>query len=74
METLEILKYLGSFGMEQIDVINAEKVLDDPSIQISLKGDDNVPQNLDVKKDISRPLISKLTKSPFGRFSFRITK
>ena len=59
--------------MEEVDVVNAEKVLDDPSTQISLKTDD-VPQKHDIEKDISQPLISRLTRSPYGRFSFRITK
>ena len=59
--------------MEEIDVVNAEKVLDDPSIQLSLETVD-VPQRQDIEKDIGLPLISRLTRSPYGRFPFRITK
>ena len=50
-----------------------KKVLDNPSVQILLENDD-VPQKQDIEKDISRPLVSRLTRSPYGRFSFRITK
>ena len=59
--------------MEEIDVVNAEKVLDDPSIQTSLENDD-IPQKKDIEEGIGRQLISRLTRSPYGRFSFRITK